>query len=341
MISVFGKLPTGERLERIRQTPTFRNGQFHNLSHTPMMAEDMSYAGVLANFLRPQKGRTPGAPISANLRPLADIGTDDPQFTWFGHSSYLLSFMGKHILVDPVFSGHASPLPFMVRGFRGTEVFTPEQMPAIDVLLITHDHYDHLDHSTLLALRNKVNMVVCSLGVGAHLVHWGYDPARIHELYWNESVDPLPGMQFTAVPARHFSGRALTRNRTLWSAFVLEWNGLRFFLGGDSGYDTHFADIGRQYGRFDVAILECGQYNPAWKYIHMMPEETVQAAIDLQSELLIPVHWGKFNLSLHAWTEPADRALAAALQLNMPHAFPHMGSPYNLRTKTETEPWWK
>lgn len=340
MYAAFGKLPVGERLERIRQSPNYRDGRFHNLSYTPMMVEDGSYIRVLRQYLR-ASGRTPAKPLAPEQTDLKSVNDDVPMLIWLGHSSYMLKFNGKTILVDPVLSGHASPVSFMVKAFKGADVYTPADLPEIDVLVITHDHYDHLDQASVSALRTKVKQVVCSLGVGAHLAYWGYDPGRIHELYWHEYIEAFPGMHFTALPARHFSGRGLSRNKTLWGGFLLDWDGVRIILGGDSGYDTHFAEIGNQYGAVDVAILECGQYNPAWKYIHMMPEETVRAAIDLQARICIPVHWGKFNLSLHSWTEPAERVLRAAAEKNVRLSMPAIGKPERLLEMHDVEPWWR
>jgi L-ascorbate metabolism protein UlaG (beta-lactamase superfamily) len=229
----------------------------------------------------------------------------------------------------------------MIGAFNGSNTYQPADMPDIDILVITHDHYDHLDHKTVTALRDKVKQVVCSLGVGAHLLQWGYTAEQVHELYWHESVTIDHELIFTAEPARHFSGRGITRNRSLWSAFVLQTPDRRIFLGGDSGYGKHFADIGSRYSGFDLALLECGQYNPAWKYIHMMPEETVQAAKELGATTLIPVHWGKFALSLHAWHEPADRVFAEASRLGFPLATPMIGEPFLIGSKPLKQEWWR
>ncbi len=340
MLSVFGKKPEGDRLKRIQNTSGYRDAAFQNESHTPMMAEDSNYWTVMRTMFDRSVPRKPSGVIPAVATDLQQVIADDLDVYWFGHSSYLLVSGKVRILVDPVFSGHASPFPGMVKAFEGTEIFTADAMPDIDVLIITHDHYDHLDYKTVSALRNKVKNVVCSLGVGAHLTYWGYDAARIHELYWHESAE-VDNMTFTALPARHFSGRMFTRNQTAWSAFSLHWNGKRIYIGGDSGYDVHFAKTGAQYGPFDLAILECGQYNPTWKYIHMMPEETVQAAIDLRATILMPVHWGKFALSVHSWTEPADRVLQAAIEKDVPMAMPKPGARYTFAQGNLTDPWWR
>lgn len=179
---------------------------------------------------------------------------------------------GKHILVDPVFGGHASPFTFMVKAFKGSDIYVPSDFNQVDILILTHDHYDHLDYKCLIQLKNKVRKVVCSLGVASHLVYWGYDKELITELDWWESTS-ISGITLTATPARHFSGRLARRAQTLWSSFVLQTKNHQLFLGGDSGYGDHFNEIGKRFGGFDIALLECGQYNTKWPMIHMMPEE--------------------------------------------------------------------
>ncbi|MFZ1592281.1 MAG: MBL fold metallo-hydrolase, partial [Chitinophagales bacterium] len=158
--------------------------------------------------------------------------------------------------------------------------------------------------------------------------------------YWGEKTT-IQNIQLTAAPARHFSGRTIIRNRSLWSSFILKTESHQIYIGGDSGYDSHFKQIGKDFGKFDLAILECGQYNPAWKYIHMMPEETVQAAIDLNADIFIPVHWGKFDLSLHPWTEPIERATAHAQKLNVPYFTPLIGAITQLNNEVPSSPWWR
>ena len=261
---------------------------------------------------------------------------------WFGHSSYFIKVNDLTILVDPVFSGHASPVSFYGRAFPGTDVYGVSDLPDVDVVVITHDHYDHLDYKTMRQLAPKARYFYTSLGVGSHLEYWGIEGSRITELDWGESASASGGAAtLTAMPARHFSGRGLRRGQTLWSSFVLKTGGYCLFLGGDSGYGPHFKGIGDQYGPFDLAILECGQYNENWPDIHMTPEETVTAALDLGAKLLLPVHWGKFTLSLHPWDEPVRRIVKAAAIAGVPLTTPLIGEPVIVGGAFPREAWWE
>ena len=339
--AVFGKLPAGERLARIEQSPNYKNGAFQNVSETPMMVEGSSYWKTLYKWLNKPAGVKPAAAIPTVNTKLDSLSDDYPALVWFGHSSYLLRINGLNILVDPVLSDHAAPFSFMVKAFAGSTAYTVNDLPAIDILVLTHDHFDHADCISLKKIFPGVQKIVTSLGVGAHLEHWGFDKENIVELDWWEKSTVLPGMEFTAAPARHFSGRSLKRNQTLWSSFVLKTSAHSIYLGGDSGYDHHFKKIGDAYGPFDLAILESGQYNEQWAYIHMMPEETVQAAVDLNTRLLLPVHWGKFSLSLHPWDEPVKRVLAKATELKMPVTTPMIGELLLLGSHHPVSKWWE
>src|SRR5690606_17606068 len=229
------------------------------------------------------------------------LNPDDNVMVWFGHSSYYLQIDGKKMLIDPVMSGSASPVSFTTRSFVGGDVYTTDDIPAIDYLFITHDHWDHLDYQTVTKLKSKVGKVITGLGTGAHLEAWGYSPSDIIEKDWNEEVVLDSGFIVTTAPARHFSGRGLKRNKSLWTSFIVKTITLKIFIVGDVGYDTYYKTIVEIHRPFDLDILECCQYNAYWKYIHMMPEETVQAALDLNAKRLFPVHWGKFSLALHDW----------------------------------------
>ncbi|WP_225872364.1 MBL fold metallo-hydrolase [Pedobacter frigidisoli] len=288
-------------------------------------------------------------PNKIPLKPLPFVQPDlnglpkssSPEIIWFGHSSYLIKVDGLRVLVDPIFSATPSPFSFIgSKAFPGTRFINAEDFKNIDVLLITHDHYDHLDYSSILKIAPTAKQIVTSIGVGSHLERWGISTDKINELCWNETTSSLNGLKFTAVPARHFTGRKFKRNQTLWSAFVLETANNKLFLGGDSGYDTHFAKIGEEYGPFDLALLECGQYNEMWPYIHMFPEDSLKAAKDLKAKIMMPVHWGKFSLAMHTWDEPIKRIVAEAERINFPLITPKLGETVVLGEYQPTKQWW-
>jgi L-ascorbate metabolism protein UlaG (beta-lactamase superfamily) len=219
-------------------------------------------------------------------------------------------------------------------------IHTPEDFPALDLVIISHDHYDHLDYNTILKLKDKTKLFCVPLGVGAHLSHWNVDATKIREFDWWESDTVAQDIELTATPARHFSGRGFTRNKTLWSSFVLKLYGYSIFIGGDSGYDGAFKAIGEKFGPFDLAMLECGQYDRQWPEIHMMPEETVQASIDLRAKAFLPVHWGKFTLALHPWKDPIERAVRQAKATNVNITTPIIGQPFALNEELPNTLWW-
>lgn len=300
----FGRQPSGERLERIRQSPHYRNGQFHNLQPTQMMTGEKSRWQALWDFIASDRSKLrPAAPMPAVKTDLKRLPRTENLMVWFGHSSYLLQMDGRRILVDPVFHA-ASPVAFINQPFEGTDLYTPDDMPEIDYLVITHDHWDHLDYQTVKELKDKTRKVVCPLGVGEHFEYWGYPKARLIELDWEEQATPEPGFTIHCLPTRHFSGRGLHPNQTLWAAFLLEAPSLSVFVGGDGGYGTHFARIASQHPGIDWAILENGQYSQDWRYIHTMPDELERAARDLQARHLVTVHYSKYALSKHPWDEP-------------------------------------
>lgn len=338
----FGRRPTGERLKRVQNSPYYQKGAFQNLSVTPNFTDGAGYRSVMYDFFIAQKPRLkPAAALPSRKTDLRALRPDENVLVWFGHSSYFMQIDGKRILVDPVFSGAASPIPATTRSFDGADVYTADDMPDIDYLFMTHDHWDHLDYSTVLKLKPRIGKVICSLGIGEHFEHWGFDAAIIVEADWMEEIPLDAGFSAHALPARHFSGRTFIRNQAIWTAFALYTPTLRIFIGGDSGYDTHFAEIGEKYGPFDLAILECGQYNPNWKYIHMMPEEVPQAASDLKAKRLLAAHWGKFALSTHPWDDPILRVSAAGKKLGMPLVHPLIGEKVDLKNDTQVfSEWW-
>lgn len=338
----FGKAPAVDKLELISKSSHYKNGKFHNVSFTPTLVEGYSYWGLIyRQFFRKNKRRRPVDIIPSVKTDLHNHRSDEDILVWFGHSSYFMRIDGRNFLIDPVFSGNASPLKGTNKSFAGADVYNVADMPHIDFLLITHDHYDHLDHQTVVELKDKVGKVICGLGVGGHLEHWGYRSDTIVELDWYSDVVLGENIKLTAAPARHFSGRSFTRNNTLWCSFVLQTSALRLYLGGDSGYDSHFADIGKQYGPFDLALLDNGQYNLAWRYIHMLPEEGLQAAKHLGTKRLMPVHSGKFAMANHAWDEPLSK-ISGLNNGEIPLVTPKIGEVVFLRNGQQVfTQWWK
>jgi L-ascorbate metabolism protein UlaG (beta-lactamase superfamily) len=338
----FGSLPSGEVLKRIQQSPHYRNRQIQNRSPTPSLTEGSGFFSILKQFIfdRSPENR-PHAPLPSKKTDLLHLDRNNDILVWFGHSSYFMQIGGKTILVDPVFSGNASPLSFTTRSFNGSDVYGVSDMPDIDYLFITHDHWDHLDYNTIVNLKTRVRKIITGLGVGEHLVFWGLDKNIIEEMDWDEQIIPAEDFLVNSITARHFSGRGLQRNKSLWTSFVLYTGGKKIFIGGDSGYDRHFAEAGKRFGPFDLAILEDGQYNENWRYIHMMPEETVQAAIDLGAKKILPVHWGKFSLSLHSWKEPIIRIVKEAMRKKVFLLHPMIGESVDLDANQIFKEWWE
>jgi len=301
----YGRLPKGDRLKRIEQSPNYSDGQFHNLHPTPVnTAEKQSFLKMMNKFLF---DKTP------NLRPdsalmvvktdLKHLDKNQNLIVWFGHSSYYLQLDGVSYLVDPVFYA-ASPVSFVIKPFNGTNIYKPEDMPDIDYLIITHDHWDHLDYKTVRELKNRIGHVICPLGVGEDFEYWGFDVNKIIEMDWHEKASLSKEVQLHCLPARHFSGRLLTPNKTLWASYMIVSQSKTIFIGGDGGYDTHFAEIGKQFPVIDFAILENGQYNQDWCYIHTMPEYLSREAKELHANTVLTVHHFKYALARHSWDEP-------------------------------------
>lgn len=338
----FGRRPNGARFQKIKKAPNYKEGQFQNISFTPDLAEDTTYYIVMKEFFfGKSKRNSPKKALPSVKSNLKNLDPNQDVLVWFGHSSYFMQLSGKTFLVDPVFSNSASPLSYMVNAFKGSNVYQVENLPEIDFLIITHDHWDHLDYKTILKLKAKTKRIITTLGTGQHFERWKFDLNIITEMNWHEELDLGFGFKLNSVPARHFSGRGLKRNQAIWASFVLNTPNKRIYIGGDSGYDTFFKTIGEQFGPFDLAILECGQYDKNWKYIHMMPEETVQASKDLNAKVLLPVHWAKFPLALHAWDDSIIRVENAAKTENVQLAHPMIGEILNFDALGNTKKWWE
>ena len=329
----FGRLPKGERLEKIKRSPQYRDGAFQNHRLTEVVTSEGGRLRAMWKFLFSKPERLyPDKPVQAIKTDLKTLPEDSDWMVWFGHSSYLLQLSGKRVLVDPVFC-MASPVSFVNKPFKGTGIYKPEDMPEIDYLVISHDHWDHLDYQTVMQLKERVRKVICPLGVGEHFERWGYDKENLVELDWKEDALLDNGFTVHCLPARHFSGRGLTPNQTLWASFLLETPSRKVSRGGDGGYDTHFEEIGRQYPHIDLAILENGQYNEDWHHIHLMPTALGEAARDLKAKRLVTVHHSKYALARHPWDEPLKNELEAATRNSLDLIAPEIGEVVELEVR--------
>lgn len=349
-----GAAPTGERLRRIEASPNWHNGAFRNLVEVPdFTGKRRSSWRAMYEFLTDRTvGIEPTSRVPSLKTALSDVRSGE--LVWLGHSGFFLHEAGLRILIDPAL-GAASPVPFAFKPFRGADVYQPDDIPKIDLLLITHDHYDHLDYATIRAIANRVERVVCPLGVGAHFDYWGWPPEKIIELDWFESTRVegsqesaqrgANGVLVTAVPSQHFSGRTLKRNTTLWAGFILEFAGKTLYLSGDGGYGPHFATIARRYPKINLAILEDGQYNTDWSTIHLMPDDWRKALQDLSPKRVMPCHNAKYALSRHVWTEPLEMAFESARALQVALALPKIGEAFDWASGVNmavdsTARWW-
>lgn len=306
----FGRLPQGERLERILKSPHYKDGEFKNLEVTPAITSKKSPWQTMADFLfSDRSGLEPSEPIKAVKTDLTKLPEDKNLIVWFGHSSYLLQVDGIKVLVDPVFHS-AAPVSFVMKPFKGTDIYKAEDMPDIDILVISHDHWDHLDYEVAKEMQPRIKYVVCGLGVGEHFERWGYEKSQLIEMDWDESHSFGDGFAVDCLPARHFSGRGLKRNPSLWASYMLRTPSMNIFIGGDSGYGKHFKMIGERYEDIDWAILENGQYNEDWRYIHTLPNQLHQEVSDLGVNNVITVHHSKFALARHKWDEPLKNELS-------------------------------
>lgn len=337
----FGRLPRGERLERIRKSPNYRNGAFQNQYPTPQLTSGKGRISTMLDFLFEKRERNrPEEKLPAIRTNLKSLGREDELLVWFGHSSYFIQSAGKRMLVDPVFED-ASPVSFFNKPFRGTDLYKAGDMPDIDYLIITHDHWDHLDHKTVVALKPRIDKVICPLGVGEHFERWGFSKEQLIELDWNEQATPDSGFTVYCLPARHFSGRTFKANQTLWASYMLRTPVQTIFLSGDGGYDQHFAAIARQFPEIDLSILENGQYNKDWKYIHLMPEDLEKAIKDLKPKKIFTGHNGKFALAKHPWDEPLNNIAEFAAKDSLNLVMPLIGEVVRLDTPAaKVNRWW-
>lgn len=344
--SAFGKNPNGEHLKIISESKNFSKPKEQFVNRDPNVLDEMQKKSGIwkplkefffggSEFKRP-KEKLPE--IKPDLKFFLEK-SDSIKFIWFGHSTFLLNMNGKLLLFDPVFSSSAAPFSFMIKRFQDA-ILKLEELPEIDYILITHDHYDHLDKETIDFFKSKKVNFITPLGVSSHLIYWGIEKNRITELDYWQSLK-LDGLEIFLTPSQHFSGRGLSQNKTLWGSYSLISEKKKVFYSGDSGYDIHFKEIGDKFGGFDLSFIENGQYSEFWKAVHVMPEETAQAYFDLKSKALVPVHWGMFDLSLHSWYEPAERIEQESIKRKINLLTPKFGQVVDLKEPNAFERWWK
>jgi L-ascorbate metabolism protein UlaG (beta-lactamase superfamily) len=341
----FGGEITKELKADYSKSKNWNSGNFVNQIPTSMDIKLKDYPAMIAKLFSNAPGKKPKKDISVlqiDSLSIANKPKSLTRITWFGHSAFLLEINGKNILLDPMFGEVAAPHPYLGRKRYNSKLpIEIEKLPQIDAVIMSHDHYDHLDYESILKLKDKANEFYMPLGVGRHFKKWGIDQSKIHELDWWQDIQ-LEELTLVCTPARHFSGRGLTdRSTTLWSSWVILSGAEKIYFSGDSGYGPHFKEIGGKYGPFDFAMIECGQYNEQWSAIHMMPEQTAQAAVDLKAMAFMPIHWGAFTLAFHSWTDPIERVSAKVKELGLDLSTPRIGEPVILGKAFPKSTWWK
>jgi L-ascorbate metabolism protein UlaG (beta-lactamase superfamily) len=310
-------------------SPQFHDGKYRN----PAPMHEHSFGEMVGLWWEP----IPVRPLSR----AALLAAPDNTLYRLGHSTMLIKLAGEFYLTDPVFSERASPVQWAGPARFHAPPIGIDDLPPIKAVILSHDHYDHLDHAAIRALAAKTAHFLAPLGVGDRLVDWGVDKTKVQQFDWWQGT-AIDGVRFVATPAQHFSGRTLRdRNSTLWASWVIVHDDLRVFFSGDTGYFSGFREIGAKYGPFDVALLETGAYDKRWPDVHMQPEETLQAFVDLGAKWLVPVHNGTFDLGMHRWQEPFDRIAALAQARGVAMATPEMGEALDLRAPQPGRPWWR
>ncbi|MDJ1476084.1 MBL fold metallo-hydrolase [Bacillus sp. LS15-K4] len=315
--------------------------KYINQIHTDVSFKPKDIIGLMTDYFK----------MKTKLRPVKNLPTvlsnknneSLESVTWFGHSASLLKIEGKKLLLDPMFGDASSPFPlFNSKRYSGTFSLEREDLQGIDAIIISHNHYDHLNYKSIMLLKDRAKHFYVPTGVAQYLIKWGVSPSKISEHNWWDEI-AFDNIKLVCAPARHFSGRSMTdRDCSLWCSWLILGQETKVFFSGDSGYAPHFKEIGDKYGPFDLTLMECGQYDTRWSAIHMLPEETVQAHIDVKGDLLLPIHWGAFTLSLHEWSDPIERVTKEAKRLGINITTPQIGESITLKsTDYPSSAWWR
>ncbi len=342
----FGGTPTEERRKLYEKTGRYSDGKFHNEEPFNLTIDCHSVKEMLKEMLSPDPNVSPKKDVPVQKIGAATITNKSDSLTrvtWFGHSAFLLEIDGKTLLLDPIFSQYAAPHALLGRKRYSNEMpIEIEQLPEIDAVLISHDHYDHLDYPSIKKLKEKTRRFYVPLGVGSHLAAWEISWDKIYETDWREEKT-FDSLTLILAPAKHMSGRGLgDQFVTLWGSWVIRGQSRNIYFSGDGGYGAHFKEIGEKYGPFDLGLMECGQYNDLWPDVHMTPEQTVQAGIDVRASLIVPIHWGAFTLATHSWTDPIERVTAEAIKQNLPVSTPRIGESIIVgKPEYPRQNWWE
>lgn len=323
--------------------PKKANNKYENWLTTPMIIEGHSMSSVIWKWINggereKPEGEIPG--VSLNKHSFQGVPAEGLTVRWLGHSTVLIEVSGRRVLIDPVLNQYASPLPGFTKRFSNAPA-RRENLPAIDAVVISHDHYDHLEKETVVFLSKQGAAFFVPAGVGQYLRNWDVPPGQITELSWWEE-SRFGSLTFICVPARHFSGRGLfDRNETLWAGWIVRSATKSLYYSGDTGYANHFAAIGERYGPFNLTMIKIGAYNDAWPYIHVNPEQAVKAHTELRGKVLLPVHWGTFILALHPWDEPVKRLVKAAKENEVRIITPIIGELVDIDKPGTNRNWWE
>jgi L-ascorbate metabolism protein UlaG (beta-lactamase superfamily) len=342
----FGAEPSGERLARIERSPNYdvEAGSFRNPQPAERMPRAVRSRREMLRALLSRDGRRPDGPVPLTRPDLSSPPASGLRLTWLGHATVLAEIDGRRVLFDPVWGSRCSPFSFIGPRRLHAAPVPLASLGRLDAVVVSHDHYDHLDLPTIRLLAGSDVPFAVTLGVGAHLERWGVPPERFTELDWHETTE-IAGLRLTAAPARHFCGRGLrNKQRTLWASWAVEGPGHRIFHSGDTGYFPGFAEIGAEYGPFDATMIQIGAYSEFWPDIHMTPEEGLRAHRDLTGAggAMLPIHWGTFNLAPHPWAEPGERLLAAAADAGVRTAVPMPGGSFEPSAPSlPRTPWWR
>lgn len=342
----FGGVASKQQQELFSKSKHYKNGKFLNNGGVKMEMSFKDSFKAMWILFKSNSNAEPNKNIAVQKIDSITIANynSKTRFIWFGHSTFLLQIKGKNLLIDPMFGNVPAPNPLLGnKRFSNKLPIEIEKLPSIDAVLITHDHYDHLDYESIQKLKDKVNIFYTPLGIGIHLLKWGVEKERIIELDWWQEIK-FDELTIRCTPAQHFSGRGISdREKTLWCSWIIQSDDENLFFSGDSGYASHFKEIGDQYGPFDFAFMECGQYNNLWPLVHMLPEETAQAGLDIKAKRIMPIHWGAFKLASHSWTDPVERISKKAKELNVDLVIPKIGEiiEIGLNDSEEIYPWWR